>query len=602
MLGGRYELQGLLGRGGMAEVRRAYDTRLGRPVAIKQLRTDLASDPMFQARFRREAQSAAGLNHPNIVAVYDTGEEVNDDGTAIPYIVMELVEGLTLREVLRDDRKILPERALEITQGILDALAYSHTAGIIHRDIKPANVMLTPQGQVKVMDFGIARAVADSSATMTQTAAVIGTAQYLSPEQARGETVDNRSDIYSAGCVLYELLTGRPPFIGDSPVSVAYQHVREQPVPPSHFDPAVTPDVDAICLKALSKDPDDRYHDAREMRDDISRVLAGQSATAMLPVGAADPDATRVVPAAAPLADPDALDPDDEDADGEDEEERRSKKAPIIIALAVLLVVAGALGLWWWNRSQPVEPVLVQVPALEGSTQAGAESTLTNQGLQSTVEETKGADDETVGTVVDQDPPAGDIVEQGSTVTITINVGPDKGAIPSGLVGMDVDEAQSELEDAGFTNVTATADEDSDEPENQVISVDPSSGEEVALDDPVTLTYSEGLVTVPDWVNGPREDVESEASELGLDVSFSTVETYDTPDGYVVSQSVDPDSRVTRGTQVDVVVAETPPTVEPSDEPAPSSEPSEDDSPSPSPSNDDGDDDGSSDPTEQPTA
>lgn len=383
---------------------------------------------------------------------------------------------------------------------------------------------------------------------------------------------------------------------------MAYQHVREQPVPPSHFDPAVTPDVDAICLKALSKDPDDRYHDAREMRDDISRVLAGQSATAMLPVGAADPDATRVVPAAAPLADPDALDPDDEDADGEDEEERRSKKAPIIIALAVLLVVAGALGLWWWNRSQPVEPVLVQVPALEGSTQAGAESTLTNQGLQATVEETKGADDETVGTVVDQDPPAGDMVEQGSTVTITINVGPDKGSIPSGLVGMDVDEAQSELEDAGFTNVTTTADEDSDEPENQVISVDPSSGEEVALDDPVTLTYSEGLVTVPDWVNGPREDVESEASELGLDVSFSTVETYDTPDGYVVSQSVDPDSRVTRGTQVDVVVAETPPTVEPSDEPAPSSAPSEDDSPSPSPSNDDGDDDGSSDPTEQPTA
>ena len=300
-VGGRYELDGLLGRGGMAEVRRAVDRRLGRPVAVKQLRTDLATDPTFQARFRREAQSAAGLNHPTIVAVYDTGEEPDArTGISIPYIVMELVEGSTLRDVLRDGRKILPERALELTQGVLDALSYSHKAGIIHRDIKPANVMLTPTGGVKVMDFGIARAVADTSATMTQTAAVIGTAQYLSPEQARGETVDARSDIYSAGCLLYELLVGRPPFIGESPVSVAYQHVREAPVPPSQLDPVITPDIDAITLKALAKDPADRYQSAREMKADISRVLAGQQATAVVPrVAEAAPDlgATRVVPA-----------------------------------------------------------------------------------------------------------------------------------------------------------------------------------------------------------------------------------------------------------------------------------------------------------------
>ena len=207
LVGGRYELGELLGRGGMAEVHRALDLRLGRPVAVKELRADLASDPTFQARFRREAQSAAGLNQPTIVAVYDTGEETNPTtGQSIPYIVMELVEGQTLREILREGRKLLPERALEITTGVLDALSYSHKAGIVHRDIKPANVMLTPNGQVKVMDFGIARAVADTSATMTATAAVIGTAQYLSPEQARGETVDARSDIYSAGCLLYELL------------------------------------------------------------------------------------------------------------------------------------------------------------------------------------------------------------------------------------------------------------------------------------------------------------------------------------------------------------------------------------------------------------
>ena len=231
-VGGRYELGELLGRGGMAEVRRAVDQRLGRSVAVKQLRADLAMDPTFQARFRREAQSAAGLNHPTIVAVYDTGEETDPlTGVSIPYIVMELVEGPTLRDVLREGRKILPERAMELTQGILDALSYSHKAGIVHRDIKPANVMLTGNGGVKVMDFGIARAVADTSATMTQTAAVIGTAQYLSPEQARGETVDARSDLYSAGCVLYELLLGRPPFVGDSPVSVAYQQLPVIDVP-----------------------------------------------------------------------------------------------------------------------------------------------------------------------------------------------------------------------------------------------------------------------------------------------------------------------------------------------------------------------------------
>ena len=298
MVGGRYELGDLLGRGGMAEVRRAVDRRLGRSVAVKQLRADLAIDPTFQARFRREAQSAAGLNHPTIVAVYDTGEETDPlTGTSIPYIVMELVDGPTLRDVLRDGRKILPERALELTQGVLDALSYSHKAGIIHRDIKPANVMLTPTGGVKVMDFGIARAVADTSATMTQTAAVIGTAQYLSPEQARGETVDARSDIYSAGCLLYELLVGRPPFVGESPVSVAYQHVREAPVPPSQLDSVITADIDAITLKALAKDPADRYQSAREMKADLTRVLAGQQSTAVVP-RVAETAATRPVRAA----------------------------------------------------------------------------------------------------------------------------------------------------------------------------------------------------------------------------------------------------------------------------------------------------------------
>ena len=316
LVGGRYELGELLGRGGMAEVRKGTDTRLGRIVAIKRLRTDLASDATFQARFRREAQSSASLNHPAIVAVYDTGEEQAPDGAAghsvaQPYIVMEYVAGRTLRDILREGRKILPERALEITSGVLSALDYSHRAGIIHRDIKPGNVMLTPSGDVKVMDFGIARAISDASSTMTQTAAVVGTAQYLSPEQARGETVDSRSDVYSAGCLLYELLTGRPPFVGDSPVAVAYQHVREPAMPPSDHDTDLPPEVDAIVMKALAKRLEDRYQSAAAMRNDIERYLAGRPVEATVPPPPPVDNPTAVV--AATPADTPPVPPEDED-------------------------------------------------------------------------------------------------------------------------------------------------------------------------------------------------------------------------------------------------------------------------------------------------
>ena len=283
LLGGRYELDGVVGRGGMAEVYKARDLRLDRVVAVKTLREDLARDQTFQARFRREAQSAASLNHPSIVAVYDTGED-NTGNSHVPFIVMEFVDGRTIRDLLRDDRRLLPERALEITDGVLRALDYSHRAGIVHRDIKPGNVMLNRQGEIKVMDFGIARAVADTQATMTQTAQVIGTAQYLSPEQARGERVDARSDLYSVGCLLYELLTGRPPFTGDSPVAIAYQHVRENPIPPSRVDPELPAWADAIVLRAMEKDPADRYQSAADMRSDIQRALSGFPVAAAMPM------------------------------------------------------------------------------------------------------------------------------------------------------------------------------------------------------------------------------------------------------------------------------------------------------------------------------
>ena len=302
-LGDRYELGEVIGRGGMAEVFEGRDLRLDRRVAVKILRPDLARNPNFQERFRREAQSAAALNHPNIVAVYDTGEDVlvsvdGSPGEIVPYIIMEYVDGVTLRQLMNSGRRLLPERALEITGGTLAALDYSHRHGIVHRDIKPANVMLTRGGEVKVMDFGIARALADAGQTMTQAQEILGTAHYLSPEQARGEIVDSRSDIYSTGCLIYELLTGRPPFTGDSPVSIAYQHVSEAPVPPSQWDLAVTPTIDAIVLKAMAKSPIDRYQSAAEMRSDVERAMAGLPVTAPVPIVGQD---TAVMAALSPL-------------------------------------------------------------------------------------------------------------------------------------------------------------------------------------------------------------------------------------------------------------------------------------------------------------
>src|SRR6185312_6423671 len=350
LLGGRYQVGELLGYGGMAEVHRGRDLRLGRDVAIKTLRHDLARDATFQLRFRREAQNAAQLNHPAIVAVYDTGEERGSAGEELPYIVMEFVNGRTLKEVLAAEGRLMPRRALEIVSDICSALDFSHRHGIIHRDIKPGNVMLTQTGQVKVMDFGIARALASGATTMTQTSAVIGTAQYLSPEQARGEAVDARSDVYASGCVLFELVCGHPPFVGDSPVSVAYQHVRETPPTPSDINPDVTPAVDAIVLKALSKNPLNRYQSAGEMRADLLRAAAGRpvlatpvlreaETVAMAPAGggagyapAAAGQQTRQIPAR--VGDP-----------------RQSKASSWLIALfsavGVLAVIALVAALLW---------------------------------------------------------------------------------------------------------------------------------------------------------------------------------------------------------------------------------------------------------------
>ncbi|WP_017626421.1 Stk1 family PASTA domain-containing Ser/Thr kinase, partial [Nocardiopsis chromatogenes] len=381
LFGGRYELDALIGRGGMAEVHRARDLRLDRLVAVKTLRADLARDHTFQERFRREAQSAASLNHPSIIAVYDTGEDMVD-GVPLPFIVMEYVDGRTLKEILDDGRKLLPERCAEITGGILRALEYSHRNGIVHRDIKPANVMLTKQAEVKVMDFGIARAMNDNQATMTQASQVIGTAQYLSPEQARGERVDARSDIYSTGCVLYELLTGGPPFTGDSPVSIAYQHVREDPVPPADVDPEIPEWLDAVVLRSMAKDRDERYQSAEEMRQDLERGLQGmQPAPSTMAMGAAG-STTALPPVEEDRGGYDRYDDDYDDRDG------KGGKAALWVLLVLALLAAGALVGFLVFMSQGDDgggggdaPEPISVPDVAGQSFDDAEQALRDEGV-----------------------------------------------------------------------------------------------------------------------------------------------------------------------------------------------------------------------------
>ena len=561
-VGGRYELGEPLGRGGMAEVRRAVDRRLGRPVAVKQLRTDLATDPTFQARFRREAQSAAGLNHPTIVAVYDTGEELDPHtGVSIPYIVMELVEGSTLRDVLRDGRKILPERALELTQGVLDALSYSHKAGIIHRDIKPANVMLTPAGQVKVMDFGIARAIADSSSAMTATAAVIGTAQYLSPEQARGETVDARSDIYSTGCLLYELLTGRPPFVGESPVSVAYQHVREEARPPSQLNPDVSSTVDNIVAKALAKRTDDRYQSAADMRHDIERAIAGQRVDAPAPatqVGGTAVGMGALAGLGGGLGDTQAggtrvaaARPDEEEEPPED----KSRKWWAYAILGVLLLGLLAFGIY--QLTQPDDTTQVQVPDVVGEDFGTAERALTNEGFTVAEPVEKTDPDVPKGEVISQDPEAGSDADKGSEVTLTVSSGPDQVTIPQ-LTGFSYQEAKQLLESDKYGLQVKKNEQENSAPENEVINSNPPGGSKVDKGSTVTLLVSQGQATVPNLVGMDVDDAENALENAGLKASTNEESSDTVPEGQVIAQSVPQGQQRPRGSTIQLTVSSGP--------------------------------------------
>ncbi|HET7328820.1 MAG TPA: Stk1 family PASTA domain-containing Ser/Thr kinase [Nocardioidaceae bacterium] len=579
-VGGRYELSGLLGRGGMAEVRAGHDTRLGRRVAVKRLRTDLASDPTFQARFRREAQSAASLNHPAIVAVYDTGDEEAPDGSGlrIPYIVMEYVEGRTLREILREGRKILPERAMEITAGVLAALDYSHRAGIIHRDIKPANVMLTPSGEIKVMDFGIARAIADSSATMTQTAAVVGTAQYLSPEQARGEQVDARSDIYSTGCLFYELLTGRPPFVGDSPVAVAYQHVREDAPPPSSIDPEVAPELDAIAAKSLAKPTAERYQSAAEMRADIERALAGHaiSAPPVAAAGAAGDAAAAAGTAAMSPVTQDAYVPT---ADQDKRERRRRGWIWGLLALAVVALFV-LLGLFLPQILAGEDTAQVNVPRLVDLTEAEARNRLEQENLELGEVTPQPSDTIKAGLVMTQDPEPSTVVDKGSEVDIVVSTGRREVTMHS-VIGDQLPEARAEIEDQGLrVRVERTP---GGERRNTVVETDPEAGEDVPVGTRVTLVVTEGPLEVPDVV-GETEDVAlATLDDAGFTAEVVDDPSADAPAGIVVAQSPSGESTAQPGDTVIITVSRQPVETE-TPEPTPSPTETETSTPTPTPS------------------
>jgi eukaryotic-like serine/threonine-protein kinase len=525
VLGERYEIGGVLGRGGMAEVHRGRDLRLGREVAVKVLRSDLARDPSFQVRFRREAQASASLNHPAIVAVYDTGEDRTSTG-ATPYIVMEYVEGETLRDVLRREGHLSPERAMSLSADICGALDFSHRNGIVHRDVKPGNVMITPQGTVKVMDFGIARAVSDSAATMTSTAAVIGTAQYLSPEQARGESVDARSDVYSVGCMLYELATGAPPFTGDSPVAVAYQHVREDPRLPSSINPGIPPELDAILLKAMSKNPANRYQSAAEMRNDLLRALAGQRVEATPVMG----DAEKTTILAATRAPYGAGYGDDDDWD-DDEQERKRRKRRIIAIVAVLavLLIGGAIAIAVAMSGDDPPPATAQVtvPTLVGLPEAEARQAITDAGLEVGGVTTRETDDQAqVGTVLESSPASGAQQDEGTPVDLVVGVAPDAVTVPD-VVGLGEDRARAALTEAGFTGSINTRQEDSLEEEGTVASVTPGEGTSAAPDQTITLGISSGTIDLPDVTGRPEAEARSTLTQAGFSEGQISTEQVD---------------------------------------------------------------------------
>lgn len=537
LAGGRYTVGELIGHGGMAQVHIGTDTRLGRTVAIKIMRSDLAEDSIFLTRFRREARAVAQLNNPNIVSIYDSGEEQLEDAAGntvqVPYIVMEYIKGQTLRDIIQVNGSLSPQDAEQVMIGVLNALDYSHRMGIIHRDIKPGNIMISDQGTVKVMDFGIARAMDDSSATMTQNQGVVGTAQYLSPEQARGEQVGAKSDLYSAGCVLYEMLTGKPPFTGDSAVAIAYQHVSETATPISTLIPGLDKRWDSIVAKAMAKDTENRYADAAAFRQDIvtlahggmpiaanahpltdlSKTSQAQDVpqTAAMPQASVEQTSTLSTGSLPAAYGPAAADSASGAAAGTStralarKEEQDKKKRRNIIIISVILGIAALaaimFGIWFVYNSQNN---LVSVPTIDSSMSAStAKETIESAGLHFQ-QETDDNSSEPRGTFTRQDPTGGTRVAKGSTVRVWFSSGPRARTIPN-VKGMTQQAATSALTSAGF-KVSSVATENSATVEkDHVTRTDPASGTQQPQGTSVILYISTGQTTVSTGLVGKSQ-------------------------------------------------------------------------------------------------
>ena len=580
-LAGRYEVRSLIGRGGMAEVHLGFDTRLSRVVAIKMLRRDLAQDSIFQARFRREAQSAASLNHPNIVAVYDTGEEIIEDATgrsiAVPYIVMEYVEGHTVKDLISDGTAVPINEAIEIVSGVLSALQYSHANHLVHRDIKPGNIMLTSDGKVKVMDFGIARALTDSQATMTQTNAVVGTAQYLSPEQARGETVDARSDLYSTGVVLFELLTGRPPFKGDSAVAVAYQHVEQIPPTPSSILSDIPDSLDRVVLKSLAKNREDRYPSATAMLADLQRVAQGLDvgappadswATEVLPAAglasartAATTQMTAVpshAPAAAMAATSTSLPAVATEESANETSKARKRRTAIIatVLLIALLLIGGSV---WALTRGAAEPESVAVPNVVGLTQAEAKAQIEQAGFTWELNPDKVTSDTVAeGSVASTDPAAGTQAEKGATVRVTISSGPDSVTLPDNLVGMSPDGARKAIEALGLKwELDASKVASDTVPEGKIAQTNPSPGSKVKAGQTIRAYLSSGSdqVDVPDLSGMTQDQARSTLKGVGLELGNVTSVDSEKEKDRIVEQDPATGTKVKKGTTVGVSIS-----------------------------------------------
>lgn len=552
-LSSRYELGEIIGFGGMSEVHKARDLRLSRDVAIKVLRADLARDPTFYLRFKREAQNAAALNHPAIVAVYDTGE-AEVDGGPLPYIVMEYVDGDTLRDIVRGKGPIPPRRAMEVVADVCAALDFSHKAGIVHRDMKPANIMINRAGAVKVMDFGIARAIADSSNPMTQTAAVIGTAQYLSPEQARGETVDARSDVYSVGCVLFEILTGEPPFTGDSPIAVAYQHVREDPRLPSHVHNGVPRELDSVVLKAMSKNPANRYQSAAEMRADLIRVLGGQKPSA--PMVMTDEDRTTILGSNEPAPRSFRTVERNDDTAEQEPAEPASPRRNLYIALGAAAAVIVAFALFWVLIGPGARPDQVAIPDLSNRSAQQAQDSLQKLGFTVAIQQ-KPDNKVATGNVISTQPLGGSRVDKGSTITVQVSSGPAQVQIPR-LDGMTQEQAEQQLNASGLRmDPNVQRKPSSAQETDKVIGTDPSAGSRVDVDRAIVVILGSGpeQIRVPNVVG---QDISVAQPNLvdssGFKINIQEVPS-SKPKGEVISTNPAGGTSADKGSTVTVQVS-----------------------------------------------